>query len=209
MAKLFKNAVISSEIVSLVHHEPIATLSSEPALEKTQELQLQHEAYQQGYLLGKEEGKALVEQQMALLKQQLEAALIAIPQAVAQNRCELSEEIADIVLLITQQFFIEKESNPHSLELQINQLLQQLNNKQTIDLYLHPKEIAILQKGQIKLEAAHLNGLKIKSDDTLTLGGYVIKTDHGIFDATIEKQINKLKEFLLEIRQRGQNAALD
>lgn len=216
MAKLFKNALISLETIHLINNESIAALSPEPELENTQasisELQIEaikNEAYQQGYLSGKEEGKALIEQQMALLTQQLETTLRAIPQAIAQNRLELSTEISDIVLLITQQFFMEKEANPHALEGQINHLLSQLNNKQNIELYLHPQEIETLQKGGIKLEAAHLNGMKIKSDDTLILGGYMIKTDHGMFDASIEKQIDRLKALLLQIRQRGQHATLD
>ena len=215
MAKIIKNAVISTEFVSLVSDET-AILNPKPAIESTEPVinksaleTMKQEAYQQGYLAGQEETRALIDQEMALLKQQLEVALKAIPQAIANNRLELNTEIADIVLLISQQYFIEKESNPQALELQINQLLTQLNNKHAIELYMHPQEINTLQKGLIKLDAVHLNGLKIKSDDALTLGGYVIKTDHGIFDASIEKQIDKLKEFLLEIRQRGHNAALD
>ncbi|MCL9682634.1 FliH/SctL family protein [Legionella maioricensis] len=216
MAKLFKNAVISPEVTYLTAHESVLNLNQDPVLDSTQpsinEEQLkamQNEAYQQGYISGKEAGKTLIEEQITLLKKQLEAALLAIPQAIAQNRLELSNEIANIVLHITQQFFLEKESNPKALKLQINQLLKQLNNKQSIELYLHPKEIDILQKGLVQLDANHLNGLKIKSNDSLILGGYVIKTEHGMFDASIEKQIDRLKDLLLQLRKRGLHAPLD
>ena len=214
MAKVFKNAVISSEVTCLTNQESVLNLSQDPgtpppAVNEEQLKAIQDEAYQQGYISGKEEEKAIIEEHLTLLKKQLEATLLAIPQAIAQNRLELSNEIADIVLHITQQFFLEKESNPKALELQINQLLTQLNNKQSIELYLHPKEINILQEGLIQLEASHLNGLKIKSNDSLTLGGYIIKTDHGIFDASIEKQIERLKDFLLQLRKRGPHATLD
>jgi flagellar assembly protein FliH len=215
MAKLIKNALISSECVSLGNQE--TTLSDtttyieslQPLINESQLELFKQESYQQGYLSGQAEEKNRVDQEMALLKHQLETALQAIPQSIASNRLSLSNEIADIVLSISQQFFIEKESNPQILEHQINQLLNQLNSKQTIELCVHPQELNILQKGVIKLEASHLNSLIIKSDDTLSLGGYRLKTEHGMFDASIEKQIDKLKEFLLEIRQRGQHAALD
>lgn len=208
MAKLFKNAIISEEVVFLnqpiqEHVEPI-----EDHIQQLQELQLK-ETYDQGYLSGKAEERQLIEEELGQLKQQLSEALISIPQAVAQNRLALSDEIAEIVLMITQQFFIENQHNTEALSQQINQILSQLNNKQTVELCLHPQEITALQNGIIQLDAAHLNGLKIKSDESLALGGYRIKTSHGLFDASIEKQIDKLKEVLLQLKKRGRHAPLD
>ena len=208
MAKLFKNECLSSDVILLGNQPPLPQLVEEtlpPLINDSQLL----ESYQHGFAAGKDEGIQIADQQMSLLKQQIETSLTAIPQAIEQNRLQLNTEISDIVLLISQQFFSENEVNPKTLEQQINQLLNQLNNQQTIELHLHPQEINALQKGLIKLETTHLNGLKIKSDESLRLGGYVIKTDHGLFDASIEKQIDKLKDCLLEMRQRGQHATLD
>ncbi len=217
MAKILKNVVISSEVMHINNTAPTLHVNSkiepEPIVESMLNLEevevLKNEVYQEGYRLGKEEGKAIVEQQMLQLKQQIETTLAAIPQTIEQHRLALSQEIADIVLHITQQFFVEKESNPQILEQQINQLLKQLNGKQSIELYLHPKEIELLQDGLIQLHTPHLNGLKIKANDSLVLGGYVIKTEHGIFDAGIEKQIERLKELLIQLRQRGHHAPVD
>jgi flagellar assembly protein FliH len=212
MAKLYKNAVISPEelflnqpvvVEATVVPEEIMTPVDESVLENAQQ-----ESYDQGYAAGVIEGRTVVAQEFSQLKEQLAAALASIPQAIAQNRLDLSSEVADIVLLITQQFFIERQKDPKALTQQINQVLSQLNNKQTVELCLHPQEITALQNGMIQLDAAHLNGLKIKGDESLTLGGYVIKTEHGIFDASIEKQIDKLKEVLMQLKHRGQHAPL-
>lgn len=217
MAKILKNAVISSEVIHITNTTPTPhviseiepELINESALHLKEVEILKNEAYQEGYKLGKEEGKAIAEQQMLQIKQQLETTLLAIPQAIEQNRLALNKEIADIVLHVVQQFFAEKEANPQILAQQINQLLKQLNSQQSIELYLHPKEIELLQNGLIQLHTHHLNGLKIKANDNLALGGYVIKTEHGMFDASIEKQIERLKELLIQLRQRGQHAPLD
>ena len=136
------------------------------------------------------------------------ASLAAIPKAIAQNRLDLNPEIADIVLLISQQFFIEQQKDSQALSQQINQVLGQLNNKHNVELCLHPQDINALQNGAIQLDATHLNGLKIKSDESLVLGGYVLKTNHGVFDASIEKQIDKLKEVLIQLKHRGTHAPL-
>ena len=216
MAKLLKQVLVSTEYVVLgnaqpieADHKPLAPSSNQPLLDECQLQAMREEAYQQGYLLAKEEAKTALEQQLLSLKQQLEESLLAIPKAVAHHRLLLKQEIADIVLLITQQFFIAKHRDHQGLELQINQILQQLNDQQTVELWIHPQEIALLQQGKIKLDATHLNGLKIKSDESLSLGGYRLKTEHGIFDASLEKQIDKLKELLLKIRQSEPYVSLD
>lgn len=202
MAKVFKNVIVSTEEVFLNQLIPKEEQHNSSLLteQESQEL-LQKEAYTQGYLAGKAEEKASIEQEINQLRQQLETTLSSIPQAIAQNRLELSKEIADIVLLISQEFFIEQQKDKKTLSNQIQHLLMQLNEKQQVELYLHPHEITDLHNGTIQLEASHLNGLKVKGDETLALGGYVLKTSHGIFDASIEKQIDQLKEMLLQIRQ--------
>lgn len=207
MVKLYKNVLISREEVFL--NQPDLEQMEHLTVDETQEERLQKESYDQGYLCGTIEERTRIEQEICQLKNQLEETLAAIPNAIAQNRLDLSSEIADIVLLIAQQFFIERQEDIPALTQQINQILSQLNNQQTVELCLHPQEITALHNGAIQLDALHLNNLKIKSDDSLSLGGYLIKTNHGMFDASIEKQIDKLKEVLVQLKHRGQNASLD
>lgn len=213
MAKLYKNAIISMEEVFLNQlplAEPAAMIeTTAPLIDASQQELLQKEAYERGYSTGIAEERARTEQEIHQLKKHLQETLAAIPNAIAQNRLDLSQEIADIVLHITQQFFIESQKDHNALNQQINQILAQLNNKHTVELFLHPQEIAALQQGTIQLDAAHLNGLKIKSDESLLLGGCIVKTNHGIFDASIDKQIDQLKEVLIQLKQRGHHATMD
>ncbi|MFI4918184.1 MAG: FliH/SctL family protein [Legionellales bacterium] len=205
MAKLFKKAEISTEVVYLNDSQAIqpVLLPEQPALDLI-EVEIKTEAaYQKGYLLGKDEANAMFQQQMALLKQQLEALIASIPPAIAANKQQLNTEIADTILLVCQQFFIEKQQNGKALEQQIHHILSQISNQQTLELCLHPQDLTALKQGAIQINAAHLSGLKIKSDESLRLGGCLIKTEHGLFDASIEKQIDRLKEVLLQIRQDG------
>lgn len=215
MAKLIKNAVISDEVVYLglngeLHPEPTDPMNNQPQtiLSDTEIEERCEQAFQKGYMSGKTEGVSIGEDNTAPLKKQLEDLLSSLNNAIAQNRLDLNSEIADILLLIIRQFFIEKLSNPHHLEQQINQILTQLNSKQSIELFLHPQDIALVQQGAIQLTTTHLQGIKIKGDEALALGGCIIKTEHGLFDASIENQIDQLKNALLKIKQRGQHAPL-
>lgn len=214
MAKLYKNAHISTEEIYLNQVEPALAPMEDPPLETpviddSQAEHIRQEAYEQGYLAGKTAKRVQLEQEQDELKKQLEQVLASIPDAVAQNRMELTKEIADIVFILVKQFFIENQHNHQALSQQINHILLQLNNQHTVELCLHPQEIAALQNGAIHLNTAHLNGLKIKGDESLTLGGYLIKTNHGVFDASIEKQIDKLKEVLLQLKHRGTHVPMD
>lgn len=201
MVKLYKDVTISQETVHLYQKAPLIIDTPEPSFNAMHMQQIKEESFQEGYLAGKEETLGLTQAQMGLLKNQLEALLTSLPETINQSRLGLQTEIADILWMIIQPFFIEKSANRQAVELQINQILSQINSSQAIELCLHPNDIAALQSGDIRLDATHLNGLKIKSDESLTLGGCLIKTEHGVFDASIEKQVDKLKDILLHIKQ--------
>ncbi|MDR3501310.1 MAG: FliH/SctL family protein [Legionella sp.] len=212
MATLYKNVLVSEEEIYLSQEAPEITeeiISATPTVDDAQWEQIRQEAYEQGYLAGATEERTRLEQENSQRQQQLTQMIASLPQAMAQNRLDLANEIADIVLLISKQFFVENSNNQHALSQQINHILTQLNDKQSVELCLHPQDIAALQNGTMQLSAAHLNGLKIKTDESLALGGYVLKTSHGVFDASIEKQIDKLKEVLLQLKQRGTHASMD
>ncbi|MBL7479151.1 FliH/SctL family protein [Legionella bononiensis] len=215
MAKLIHQALISHETVT-IGTKPVMTsddIDQKPELTlQTNEADLEElraQAFQQGFIEGQKDGLLLAEQQLAQSKQELQILLSAIPQAVEQNRLELHDEIADIILLITQEYFIEQQKKPEALHQQINQILSQLNNKQSIELHLHPDEIKTLHHSNIKLETAHLNGLLIKTDLSLAPGGCVIKTEHGVFDASLETRLERLKEMLVQMKHGRQHALLD
>lgn len=205
MAKLYKQAQVISECVSLYPPKAQTPLPSKPTDDDVVRQQIKKEAFQKGY----EQGKTKTQHQLSELKKQLDDLLASIPLALAQSRLELQTEIADILWSIIESYFIEKALSKGALELQINQILTQINAKQTVELHLHPKDILLLQKEAFHLQPTHLNGLKIKSDERLTLGGCVIKTEHGLFDASLEKQVDRLKQRLLEIRQGRAHESMD
>jgi flagellar assembly protein FliH len=211
MAKLVRQAIISAEHITLgTQPETISSEEVPTSMEVIPTLEeVRSQAFQEGYHSGTKEGQRIAEQQMEEMKHHLQDILSSIPQAIKQNRMDLHTEIADILLLIIQQYFIEQQNNPEALQAQINQILGQLNQQQSIELHLPPEAIKILQNGRIQLDSSHLNNLKVKADEALVLGGCIVKTDHGVFDASIETRIERLKELLVHIKQGRQHACLD
>ncbi len=215
MAKIIKQAFLSSETIT-VGANPDATdtenneqqaLNNTP-LNEAYRNELREQAYQQGFESGIKEGKIREEQQLEQMKKDLEQLLHSIPEAINQCRLALNTEIADIILLITQEYFVEQQQNPKAIQAQINHILNQINNEQSIELYLHPETIRLVQNANIQLETGHLNRLKIKADEHLISGGCIIKTEHGMFDASITTRIERLKEYLIQLKQGKQNDSL-
>ena len=192
MAEVLKSAFISDDIV---HIGTVTAIPVEaPAVIAQHEIE---DAYNNGFKQGIAEARA----QMKELKDAISALLQSIPAAVEDNRLHLSTEIADIVLLITQRFFIHQQQNKDAITNQITQTLNQLNQKQNIELALHPHDIALLQQGELNIDFKPYKNIRITPDETLHLGGCVIRSEHGVFDAGIERQIDSLKQVLLKKKQ--------
>lgn len=204
MLKLHQQIVISDECSGLQAHTDTSnpTDLSNQSLVAVESEQAEQELYHLAYQNGFNAACTQLQEQTTVLHQQLNGLIAAIPHAIAANRLELHSEIADVVLMIAKQLFIDQQHDKAQLEKQINHLLQQVNTKQCIELSLHPREIEAIQNGSIQLHTQHLHDLKIISDNNLNLGGCRIHSQHGLFDSSIEKQIDNLKELLVLIRKR-------
>ena len=207
MADIFKNAMMSDDIVYLTSFLAPVELSLEKAVipaEKVTDinepflsaLQAQETGFNQGFAAGLAEAHT----QMAEQIHALNVLLQSIPVAISENRLQLSTEIADIVLSIAQQFFIHQQQDEEAIALQITQTITQLNDKQNIELSLHPQDLALLKQDKIKIDLKQYKNLRVTSDDSLRLGGCIVRSEHGVFDAGIERQIDNLKNVLLRMK---------
>lgn len=208
MAEILREVIISDDIVSIqsfaqqselqpavsINNQAVANVSviNDEDLEN---------ARQAGYQQGLSEGIAKTEARMTDELSVLNTLLQSIPTAINDRRMQLSDEIADIVLVISRQFFINQQLNKDSIALQINQTISQLNDKQNIELALHPNDLALLQQGLLKIDLKSCKNLRVIPDESLRLGGCIVKSEHGVFDASIERQIDNLKQVLLQMKQ--------
>lgn len=200
MAKIFKNASIHIENAI---DEYIAI---EPHLEDQNPDLIHEDDLKKAYADGLSEGLCQNEKYLAPLIEAFDTLLASIPKAIADARLNLQQEIADIVLMIAGQFFMNQSLDKRHIESQINQILNQINERESVELHLHPRDIALLQEEAIVLKSTFLYGIKIKNDDSLKLGGCIVKTSQGRFNASIEQQIDQLKAALLKLKQGAPHA---
>ena len=201
MAEILKSVLISDELIV-----PIATTTANvnhaTPIQKHQALN-QEEIYNDGYNNGL---KAGIQQAYSELREKmntLTSVLNNLPKAIENHRLQLSNEIADIVFMITQRLFINQQQNKDELINEITQILQHLNHQQHIEIALHPEDLTTLQQHKINLNLKQHKNTRLIPDKTLRLGGFMIHTEHGVFDASIERQIDNLKQVLLNMKQNS------
>lgn len=135
----------------------------------------------------------------------IETLIQSIPDALLRAQDKMKDEMTNIVLMITQQFFVEQHHHGSIAQLVTN-TLKHIHDQQNIQLALHPQDISRLQQDSLSIDLSRCNNLKIVPDESLTLGGCVIHNDHGVFNASIERQIDNLKTMLLDMRNRKNHA---
>ncbi len=161
--------------------------------------------YEQGYKEGQIAGASALEQDLAedisYFKQTAKRLLDTIQQEINNAKKLQAQEIAGIVMHIISQLFLQRQVSEVWVLEQVNRVLSTLSHEQRVMLYLHPQDIQRMQKQKISLNAAHLDALKICADEGLSLGGARIKTNHGEFDLSVDRQLSRLKELLADIQK--------
>lgn len=201
MTEVFKQVICSDEVMHLGTLKPEITEVNDPLKEREESKKTGYQlGLKQGMTEGLQQAKEQAAKENAELGQQLSQLLKAIPHAVSENRLALKSEIADIVLAITQQFFVHQQQNKEVLSQQITAALNQINDKQNLTLVLNPQDLALLQQGELNIDLSQCKDISLQADENLQLGGCLIRSEHGFFDASIERQIDRLKQVLLQIR---------
>lgn len=157
---------------------------------------------------GLQQGIQQTEKALQPLKNTLQNLLENIPDTLQKSRLQLQKDIADIVLTILEQLFLQETPPRHLLEKQINTLLMELNHQQNLTIHLHPDDLLHLQQGDIHLQTSPLQKIAILPDKSLLPGGCLIKTEHGLFDLSLEKRFQRLQIILSQIREEHSHASL-
>jgi len=157
---------------------------------------------------GLQQGIQQTEKALQPLKDTLQNLLENIPETLEKSRMQLQKDIADIVLTIVEQLFLQETPPRHLLEKQINTLLIELNHQQNLTIHLHPDDLMRLQQGDIQLQTSPLQKISILPDKSLLTGGCLIQTEHGLFDLSLEKRLQRLQVILSQIQQEHTHASL-
>lgn len=204
MAEIYKAGQVLEEIND-IPTRPIEIETEEDAGQLTADAlnNARDEGYQAGFTDGFYKGALQEKAQLLEQSSTLNGLITSIPTAINANRLQQSSEIANIVLAITAQLFSQQQQDKNAITRQVTQIIEQLNEAQHIDIALHPQDWDTLQKSGFTETMKHYPKLQFTPNEQLRLGGCVVSSEHGVFDASIERQIDNLKQVLLQMKHEA------
>jgi flagellar assembly protein FliH len=152
-------------------------------------------AAKEGYKLGLEQAKQDVEQ----VKTDL-AGFLNAPKEVFEY---LAPDILEISVDIARKI-IKKEIDEHPeiiLETIMGVLKGLSKNEPKIGIAVNPSQVAQVRENiaQMIYTVGMDSKINVYGDDTIEMGGCILKTNNGIIDATVNTQLEVIKEALREI----------
>ena len=151
-----------------------------------------------GAVEGRQQAAADLEQPIEAVK---EAARL-LAEARAQLPGKAIPELVRLCLTVaTKVAGAEIRTRPETIESLLSDLLEEASDKTIASLRLHPDDLQALHDSAI-VETLNEADVRILSDPSLSRGGAILETDHGILDARVETRIELLCEQLMESANR-------
>lgn len=184
---------------------------------------LRKQAYEKGLAEGREEGrrradeefdKRVRQQAEQLAEERLNTALPAVQSAAEtlkqdRDRWLASWEEAAVRLsvaiaekLIHRELDVRPESTPERLRA----VLELAAGSPQINVRMHPQDVEALggHADEVVRAMAACGEATVKPDETIDRGGCVIETRHGVIDARLQTQLERIADEL--IPESGQNS---
>ncbi len=155
---------------------------------------------------GRARGIAEGQQQAATALEQPAEAIKEAARLLAETRAQLSAktipELVKLCLTVAKKIAGDAlRAHPEEIESLLSDILEEASDKTIASIRLHPDDIQALDGSDI-IEALSKSDVHIVPDTSLSRGGSVIETDHGILDARVETRIDVLCQQLMETANR-------
>jgi flagellar assembly protein FliH len=157
------------------------------------------QGFEAGYVEGMARAEAAVADRLTLAEQLVARTRDAREEALAsceRDLVELSFEIAEKI--VRQRVAADPATTVGVLE----HALRKAFVRDGLTVLCHPDDLERLSASSDLLQArvGSLNGLSLIGDRRISPGGVVVRTDAGDIDATIESQLERLRDLLFEER---------
>jgi flagellar assembly protein FliH len=147
-------------------------------------------AAQEGFKAGLEKAQSDIEQ--------IKNALISFINAKQEVFEYIAPDILEISIDIARKIVKKEiEQNPQIVLETITDVLKTISNEETkISIRVNPTQLALAKENLPEIISS--SGLEVRtnvvSDDTIKVGGCIIQSSNGIVDATVDTQLEIIKE---------------
>jgi len=117
-----------------------------------------------------------------------------------------TEDMLRLVMAIAEQVILcEVSANPSIIISTLQKALQSAISSSEYHVKLHPDDLAIamLKKPLFMSSISGLKNITLEADQNLTRGGCLVESELGQVDATIESQLEELRQQLMSVEVQG------
>jgi len=159
--------------------------------------ELEEEAYRQGYAQGQKDGYEIGQKSMAIVRDHLEKLLYGLARFPEQLFAEYREWIIQTCLEISRHVVRRELCGDTTQMIQlIDALLHQTEEDHSLNVYVHPHDLDLLEKHLPfqELVASCGRTLHLKVDPQLERGGCRMESDIQLLDASLEQQFALIED---------------
>ncbi|WP_227935809.1 flagellar assembly protein FliH [Alkalihalobacillus deserti] len=187
-------------------------LVEEVELERQQALlemeQVRQEASEKGYQEGFERGQNVGFDSYSNLIKQAQAIISQSEQEYEKTLDSAEPVIVELATALTSRIIgWQLTEKPEIWSSLLKQVMTEVREHENVKIYVHPDwfERTTHQKEELEQLLSHTENLFIYPDAGLMKNGCVIESKYGRIEATVDKQLEELKEQLLEKLKEGEH----
>ena len=159
--------------------------------------QIQKQAYEEGFALGKKEGLAAGQAEVKSQLQRLQKIMHMLANPVEDVNDQVMDELTQLVIAIARQMVRrELKTEPGQVIAIVREALGSLPvASRNVRLQLNPEDAALIREVLPVEEGSH--NWQIVEDPVMTRGGCRVETDTSQIDATVEKRFASIVATLM------------
>jgi flagellar biosynthesis/type III secretory pathway protein FliH len=169
--------------------------------------EIETQAYNRGFNKGEKAGLQSAAEKIEALGRMLTDAAEELARLHARFRREAEKEIVELAMAVAARVVChEVKTNRESVVHIVRQALAKVDHPDAVVIKMNPAEVELLERSRLNLSEVFqkADGIRIEADEDIGCGGCLIETGGGDVDARIEKQLQVVREALLEYLDGGQ-----
>ena len=167
--------------------------------------QLNEQAYQRGFIDGREKGMLDAENQWhALSEKKIEPVLISLQEGLFQLKNirketyqEIEKEVVELALAIARQVICQEVAlNPDIVVCVAREALAKVEDPGRVKIKMSPSDLKFIKETRSQLNEIieNIDNVTLEAEENIQIGGCIIETDLGEIDARIERQLQAVEE---------------
>lgn len=162
--------------------------------------ELEQAAFERGRLAGEQALSQQLIQQRVELQSLQQGVLTSLKEALPRLIHDYETSLVDLAFETARKLVSDLPVSVEMIQAALRQALQQVQGSSQIQVFLHPEDLAMLQRANDpeRLAEAPEASIRFASSPEVTRGGCLVQTRFGMIDARRETKLALLRESVQE-----------